>query len=74
MMFAIPSTEKGIDDNKASLEAVMQMNERLMSLINKYPSVRFGPWVGSHTKRINWLQDFQRMSILWNNIFLILID
>ena len=53
MMFSIPSLEKGIDEDEAPLEAIRQVNQMLHSLVNKVPSVRFGPWSGIVTKLNN---------------------
>ena len=50
MMYVVPGTEKGIDDKEAPLEAIRRMNQMVKSLINKYPSVKFGPWIGDYTK------------------------
>ena len=52
MMFSIPALDKGIDKDEAPLEAIRQVNHMLHSLVNKVPSVRFGPWSGI-LKKVN---------------------
>ena len=43
VMFMTPDKDKGIDDNEAPLKAIWAMNQMIKCLINKIPSVRFGP-------------------------------
>ena len=58
MMFLVPGTEKGIDEEEAPNEAIRRMNEMIRSLINKYLSVKFGPWIGKYTKNNPLLIEF----------------
>ena len=58
MMYVVPGTEKGIDEDEAPLEAIRRMHEMIRSLINKCPSVKFGPWIGEPTKLNPLLTEF----------------
>ena len=58
MMYIVPGTEKGIDEDEAPNEAIRRMNEMIRSLINKCPSVKFGPWIGNYTKNNPLLTEF----------------
>ena len=58
MMYVVPGTEKGIDEDEAPLEAIRRMNEMIRSLINKCPSVKFRPWIGEPTKLNPLLTEF----------------
>ena len=54
----VPGIEKGIDDEEAPLEVSRRMNEMVKSLINKCPSVKFGPWIGPYSKSYLLLTKF----------------
>ena len=43
MIHVVPGTDKGIDDEEAPLEDIRHMKEMVKSLVNKCPSVKFGP-------------------------------
>ena len=58
MMYVVPGTEHGIDDEEAPLEAIRRMNEMVKSLVNKCPSVKFGPWIGPYSKSKPLLTEF----------------
>ena len=44
MMISVPGLDKGVNEDEAMLEAICQINAMLRSLVNKVPSVKFGPW------------------------------
>lgn len=53
-MYVIPSSEKGIDEDKAPLKSIRGMNKMIRILVNKYLLVKFGPLI-SPVKRTNLL-------------------
>ena len=44
MMVAIPSADKGVEEDEAVDEVIIRMNNMLKSLINKIPSIKIGLW------------------------------